>query len=145
MTQTTHTKRQILHHPPHAPQPGHRLLRPLAPLLQKVLNTPIRINLHGAQIGKPVDQARLFAEFLAEGIAQVVRGVGGDQQHGFAHARELDGQRAGRGGFADAALAADEDPAQAALLEQGFQAGFEGVGVVGVDVGGAHFGGLGLG
>lgn len=137
VTKTTHTERQILHHTPHATQPGHRLLRPLTAFLQQVLNAPIRIDLHGTQIGEALDQTRLFAKLLTEGIAQVVRGVGGDQQHGFAHARHLDGQRAGGGGFADAAFAADEDPAEGALVEKALKGGFEGVGV-GVDMGGRH-------
>ena len=55
--------------------------------------------------------------------------VGGDEEDGFAHAGHLDGEGAGGGGFADAAFAADEDPAEGLLGEEGGEGGGEGVGV----------------
>ena len=55
--------------------------------------------------------------------------VGGDEEDGFAHAGHLDGEGAGGGGFADAAFAADEDPAEGFLGEEGGEGGGEGVGV----------------
>ena len=53
-----------------------------------------------------------------------MRGVGGDEEDGFSHAGELDGEGAGGGGFADAAFAADEDPAEGALVEEALEGGF---------------------
>lgn len=66
-------------------------------------------------------------------------GVGGDEENGAAHTRELDGERARGRGLADAAFAADEDPAQRTLVEDGLQRGLEDVGV-GVDDGVGHGG-----
>ena len=56
--------------------------------------------------------------------------VGGDEQDGLAHAGELDGEGTGGGGFADAAFAADEDPAEGFLLEDGVEGRFEGFWVI---------------
>ena len=137
--ENTHTKSQILHHPPHPPCRRHRLLRALPALLQQILNTAIRIDFHGTEISVAFDEAGLLAELLAEGVGQVVGRVGGDEEDGFADAGHLDGEGAGGGGFADAAFAADEDPAEGLLGEEGGEGGGEGVGV-GVEDGGGHGG-----
>ena len=69
-----------------------------------------------------------------------MRRVGGDEQHGLAVAGDLDGERAGGGRLADAAFAADEDPAERALGDDRFEAGREGRVGVGVDEGGVGHG-----
>lgn len=69
-----------------------------------------------------------------------MRRVGTDEEDGAAHTGELDGEGARGGGFADTTLAADEDPSQAALVEERLERGFEGV--VGGDDGGGHGGGV---
>jgi hypothetical protein len=66
---------------------------------------------------------------LVEGIGQVVRGIGADEQDGAADLGQLDGQGARGGRLADAALAADEDPAEGALVEERLEGRLEGVGV----------------
>lgn len=54
-------------------------------------------------------------------------GVGADEQDGAADFGELDGEGARRGGFADTTFAADEDPAERALVEERLEGRLEGV------------------
>lgn len=127
----SYRKGQVLHHPSHAahiPHPGGVTLTG-----QQILNTTIGINLHGAQILEPIDEARLLAELLAEGVAQVVGWVGRDEQHGAAHLSQLDGETTRRCRLAHTALAADEDPPQRPLVEDGLQRRLHGIRVVSVD------------
>ena len=44
-------------------------------LLDHLLQTPIRINLHRIQIGKPVNLSRFLAKLLRKGVGQIVRWV----------------------------------------------------------------------
>ena len=90
----TYAKRHVLHDTAHTTQSRHRLLGLIPALLQQVLNAAIRIDLHGAQIGVPVYQPRLFAKLLAEGVGQVVGRIGADQQYRFANLGHLDRERA---------------------------------------------------
>ena len=66
-----------------------------------------------------------------------MRGVGRDQQDGLAVLGHLDRERTGGRRLADATFAADEDPSQAALVDEVLEGGREGV-VVAVDDGGGH-------
>lgn len=101
--------------------------------------TSIRIDLHGAQICEAVNQSRFFAELLAESITEVVRGVCGDKEDGFADTGELNGEGAGSGGLAYTAFAADKNPTEALLLYYGFESRGEVFGI-GVNCSG-HVGG----
>ena len=112
---------EILHHVAHTAQGCHGLLGALPALGQEILDAAVGVDLHGAQVGEAVDQACILAEFLVEGVAEVVCGVGGDEEDGFAVFGELDGERARGCGLADTALAADEDPAQRLLVEDGLE------------------------
>lgn len=56
-----------------------------------------------------------------------MRGVGADEQDGAADLGQLDGQGARGRGLADASLAADEDPAEGALVEERLEGRLEGV------------------
>ena len=131
----TYRKRQILHHAAHTTHIASTLILALAS--QEVLDAAVGVNLHSAQVGEAIDQTRLLAEFLAEGIAEVVGGVGRDEQDRTADLGQLDSQRARGGRFADTALAADKDPAQRALVENRLEGGLQVV-VVGVDDCGRH-------
>lgn len=93
--------------------------------------TPIRIDLHGAQVGEPINQSRLFPELLAKSITQVVGRVCGNEENGFPDTGELDGKGAGGGSFANTTFAADEDPTKGLLVDYGFKGWGEvfGVGV----------------
>lgn len=135
----TYRECQILHHAPHAPHARSRGLSVLS-LAHQLLDAAIWVDLHGAQVGEAIDEPGLLSELLREGVGQVVRRVGGDEQHGAAHSSELNGQRAGCRRLPYAPLAADEDPAQRLLVEDRLQCWLEGV-QVGVDDGGGHDGG----
>lgn len=99
------------------------------------MDTPVRVYFHRAQVREALDEPRFFSEFLGEGIAEVVCGVGGDEEDGLAVAGELNGEGAGGGGFTDTAFAADEDPAEGFLVDYGLEGWGQVVGVW-VDVGG---------
>jgi hypothetical protein len=73
---------------------------------------------HGVEVGESADEGRELGEALLEGIAEVVGGVGGDDEHGLAGGGEEDGEDGAAGGLADAALAADEDPLEGVLVEE---------------------------
>jgi len=75
------------------------------------LDAAVWIDLHGAQVVKALDQARILSELLVEGIAQIVCGVGRDEEDGFAVLGQLDGERTRCCRLAYTALAADEYPA----------------------------------
>jgi len=102
----THAEGQILHHAAHAAEALHALLGVVAARGDEVLDAAVGINLHGAEVGVAVDEAGVLAELLVEGVAEVVRRVGGDEQDRLARLGELDGEGAGGGRLADAALAA---------------------------------------
>lgn len=123
----TYSKGKILHHASNSPAHGIQILSVLALASQQVLHAAIGIDLHGAEVVEAVDQAGLLAKLLVEGIGQVVGGVGTDEQDGAAHFGELDGEGARRGGFADTTFAANEDPAERALVEERLQRRLESV------------------
>lgn len=133
---TTYRKRQILHHAAHTTHITGALVLALAG--QQVLNAAVGVDLHSAQVFEAIDQTRLLAELLAEGIAKVVGGVGRDEQDRTADLGQLDSQTARCCRLTDTALAADEDPAQRALVENRLEGGLQVV-VVGVDDCGRHF------
>lgn len=134
----TDCKGKILHHAAHAAHVGG--VGGVALAGEQVLYAAVGVDLHGAEVVEALDEARLLAELLAKGVAEVVGGVGRDEQHGAAHLGQLDGQTARRRRLADAALAADKDPPQRPLVEDGLERGLHGVGVVGVDEGGGGHG-----
>ena len=139
----TYRKREILHHAPH---PAHipRASVPLALTCQEILDAAVGVDLHSAQVVEAVDETGLLAKLLAEGVAKVVGRVGRDEQHGASHLGQLDGERARGGCLAHAALAADKDPAQRPLVEDGLERRLHGIRVVGVDDSGRHCGGFGM-
>lgn len=53
--------------------------------------------------------------------------VGGDEENGAAHFGELDGEGAGGGGLSDSSLAANEDPAEGTLVQNGLEGWLEDV------------------
>jgi hypothetical protein len=67
------------------------------------------VDVRRGQAGVQLDG--LAAEVGLEGVAQRVRGVGGDHQHLAAGAREQCGGGRGEGGLADASLAGEQDDA----------------------------------
>lgn len=73
---------------------------------------------HGVEVGESADEGGELGEALLEGVAEVVRGVGGDDEHGLADPGEEDGEDGAAGGLADAALAADEDPLEGLLVQE---------------------------
>ena len=73
---------------------------------------------HGVEVGESADEGGEFGEALLEGVAEVVCGVGGDDEHGLADGGEEDGEDGATGGLADAALAPDEDPLEGVLVEE---------------------------
>lgn len=87
----TYSKCKILHHASHA---RIQVITALTLSSQQVLHTAVGVNLHGAEVFEAVDEARLLAELLGEGIGQVVGWVGADEQDGAAHFGELDGEGA---------------------------------------------------
>jgi hypothetical protein len=97
------------------------------------------LDLHGREVGEAVDEAGLFAKLLREGVGQVVRRVGRDEEDAAADLGELDGEGARRRRLADAALAADEDPAERLLVQDGLERGLQRV-VVHVDERGVRHG-----
>lgn len=136
----THSKSQVLHHAAHSANITHASSAlAFALSSEQILNAPVGVNLHGAEVVEPLNQTCVLAELLAEGIAKVVGGIGGYQQDRAADFGELDGKTAGRGGLADTTLAADENPPQTPLVEDGLEGGLHGVRVVGVDDRGRHF------
>lgn len=54
-------------------------------------------------------------------------GIGGDEEDGFADFGELDCEGAGGCCFAYASFAADEDPAEGVLVEEGLEGGVHGI------------------
>lgn len=71
---------------------------------------------HGVEVGESADEGGELGEALLEGVAEVVRGVGGDDEYRLADPGEEDGEDGAAGGLADAALAADEDPLEGLLV-----------------------------
>lgn len=53
--------------------------------------------------------------------------VGGDEEDRAAYFGELDGEGTGGGGLSDSSLAADKDPAEGALVEDGLEGWLEDV------------------
>src|SRR5690606_14859467 len=114
LVDTRNAKSNILHHPAEGTSTR---IRPL----QQLLHTPVRINLHGAQVVKALHLPRLLAKLLVERIGQVVRRVGTDQEDSLAGFGELDGEGTCGRGLADTAFAADKDPAEGLLVEDGLE------------------------
>jgi hypothetical protein len=73
---------------------------------------------HGVEVGESADECGELGEALLEGVAEVVGGVGGDDEHRLANGGEEDGEDRAARGLPDAALAADEDPLEGVLLEE---------------------------
>ncbi|PKI56929.1 hypothetical protein CRG98_022664 [Punica granatum] len=68
------------------------------------------------EIGESIDEGRGFGEALVEGIAEVVGGVGGDDEDRGTKPSEKDRQDRAAGGLADAALSPDEHPLEGVLV-----------------------------
>jgi hypothetical protein len=130
----TYAECQILHHAPHTTHLLHRFFHAFATASQQVLDAPVGVDLHGAQVREALNQAGLLPELLVEGIAEVVGWVRGDEEHGLAVLGHLDGERAGGCGLSYATFAAHENPAEGFLVEEGLEGGGE---VICVD-GGRH-------
>lgn len=64
------------------------------PAREQVLYAAIGVDFHGAEVLEAVDEARILAELLVEGVGEVVGGVGGDEEDGSAVLCQLDGERA---------------------------------------------------
>jgi hypothetical protein len=96
-----------------------------------VLDAAAGVDLHSAEVVEAVDQARVLAELLVEGVAEVVGGVGGYQEDRLAMFGHLDGKGARGCSLADASLAADKDPSQRLLVEDVLERRLHGVEVVG--------------
>ena len=90
-----------------------RLLHGLLHLLHVVVG----VNLHGREVVEALDGGRLAADLLAEGIGEVVGGVGTDDEDLLAALGELDAEAARGGGLTDSALATNEDPLEGVLLD----------------------------
>lgn len=80
---------------------------------------------HGVEIGETIDESGSLGEALLEGVAEIVSGVGGDDENGGSDLGEEDGEYGATGGFADAALAADEHPLQALLFQNVLDCSFQ--------------------
>lgn len=132
----TYAESKILHHISHA-HSTHILLA--VPVRQKILDAAIGIDLHSAQVVISVNETSLLSEFLSEGIAQVVSGIGGDQEHGFAGFGKLDGERARGRGLTHTTFATDEDPAEGFLVDDRLERGIH-VEIVTLDHGGGRHG-----
>jgi len=135
----TYTEGQILHHAANS-QTRQGIIALAVATSEKFLDAPLWIDLHGAQVGEAINQPRLLAKLLSERIAEVVRRIGGDDQDGLADLGELDGERTRRGRLANTSLAADEDPAECLLVDDGLEAGLHNV--VRVNEGGVGHGGV---
>lgn len=102
--------------PPRCAAPLRRFCRPRArPLLAHTH--------HRVQVVEALHQRRRLGEFLAEGVAEVVRGVGRNDQHALAARRQLHREAAAARRLADAALAAHEDPLERGLVRHILQRG----------------------
>lgn len=64
---------------------------------------------HGKEVLEARDERGLFGELLTERIAQIVRGVRGDDEHAAAHCGELHGERARARGLPNTSLACTEE------------------------------------
>lgn len=115
LTTGTHAECQVLHHITHS-HSSHGVFPLAISVSQKILDAPVGIDLHGAKVVIAVNETSFFSKFLTKSIAQVVRGVGRDQQDRFAGFGELDGQRAGGGGFTHTTFASHENPAKSVLV-----------------------------
>jgi hypothetical protein len=73
---------------------------------------------HGVEVGESSDECGELGEALLEGVAEVVGGVGGDDENGLTGGGEEDGEDGAARGLPDAALAANEDPLEGVLLEE---------------------------
>ena len=82
-----------------------------------LVHVGVGVDFHDVQIVETVHEHRVPPELLAESVAQIVGRVGGDDEDLVALLSELDGEAAGGSGFADAALATDEDPLQGVLFD----------------------------
>ena len=116
----TYTEGEILHHSTD-PETTHSLIRLISTTGKQVLHATVGIDFHGTQILKSVDKSSFLAEFLPEGIAQIMRGVGRDKENGLADFRKLNGERAGRRRLSNTAFSSDENPAERLLVEQALE------------------------
>jgi hypothetical protein len=113
----TYTEREVLHHISNPPKLAHGFVRAIASRSNEILNTPVRVNLHGTEVVEPVYEPRILAELLIEGIAEIVGRVGGDEEHRFAVFGELYGECARRRRLSYTTFPTDEYPAQRLLVE----------------------------
>lgn len=116
-------KGQILHHAAHATQARHGVLTLLRSACQQVLYTAVGVNFHGTEIVEAVDESRVLAELLVEGIREVVGGVGRDEKNRLAVLCELDGEGARCRRLSYTTLSADEYPPERLLVEDGLERG----------------------
>lgn len=121
LVNTRNAESHILEHVADAAQTLHCLLSIVTASRDQVLDGAVGIDLHGCKVVDTRDGSGVLAELDTKGIAEVVGGVGGDEEDGFTGAGHLDGERARGGGLADTALAADEDPFERLLVEDGLQ------------------------
>jgi hypothetical protein len=100
-----------------------------------VLDAAAGVDLHCAEIVEAVNQASVLAELLIEGVAEVVGGIGGDEEDGLAVLGHLDGKGARRCSLADASFAANKDPPQRLLVQNVLESRLHGLEPVGHDCG----------
>lgn len=113
MGRNVYCESQILHHASHSRRRSFTLLC----LPHQLLYATIRIDFHSTEVREAIDETGFLAEFLGEGIGEIVGGVGGDEEDGAADFGELDCEGAGGCGLSYASFAADEDPAEGFLVE----------------------------
>jgi hypothetical protein len=104
---------QILHHASHSSSWSFALFC----LPHQLLYAAVWVDFHGAEVREAIDETGLLAEFLREGIGQIVCGVGRDEEDRAANFCELYCEGAGGGGLSYATFSADEDPAECFLVE----------------------------
>lgn len=105
---------------------------------QEILDATVGVDLHGTKVGVAINQASLLSELLSKSITQVVRGVGRDEENGFADFGELDGEGARGGGFTHTSFASDEDPAESILIQNRLERGLH-IKIIIVNNGRGHF------
>lgn len=85
----------------------------------------IKIAYHSVQVVNAIDGCGIFGDFLIEAVAEVVRGVGWNDQGFFTGLGLKSSETAAGGSFADTALATDEDPVESFLGEDVLECALE--------------------
>lgn len=72
---------------------------------------------HGVQIVEAINESGGFGESLLEGVAEIVGGVGGDDEDRGSNPSEEDGEDWAARGLSHAAFPTDEDPLESLLIQ----------------------------